>query len=388
MVNRNTSFSRDVWCILGLPLDNVTLRQAMEIISASVYQQKKLFLSTPNLNFAMAARSDRDFRESIIHSDLSIADGMPLIWVARILRIPLPERVAGADIMLALQREKLAKPVSVFFFGGEQGVGQRACEELRHCPGGLLPVGSYYPGFGSLEEMSQEAVIQAINASSPGILAVALGAKKGQAWIEHNRRRLDVCVISHLGAVVNFFAGSIRRAPYWVRKFGLEWLWRIIQEPKLWQRYLHDGRMFIWLLITRVLPYAIWLRLPHGKKKHHFPPQAILTESSNHVSLKLSGHCEHGLIANIRDTFAQAAAYRRACVIDLAKIDYIDGAFIGLIFLLRKELEGKELRIINVDKRLFRIFYWNCVEFLLEDPKCRTSEEASEHEPVTSGQST
>jgi N-acetylglucosaminyldiphosphoundecaprenol N-acetyl-beta-D-mannosaminyltransferase len=379
----NANFSRDVWCVLGLPLDNVTLQQAVDMISASVYQQKKMFLSTPNLNFAVTARYDRDFRESIIHSDLSVADGMPLIWVARMLKIPLPERVAGADIMLALQRENLKKPVSVFFFGGEKGVGQQACEQLKRCSEGLLPVGNYYPGFGSLEEMSQEPVIQAINASRPGILAVALGAKKGQAWIERNRHRLNACVISHLGAVVNFFAGSIRRAPYWVRRSGLEWFWRIIQEPKLWLRYFHDGRVFIWLFITRIVPYAIWLRLPYGKNKSGSPPQAVIKNFSSHVCLKLSGRCEYAFISNIRDAFVQAAAHRKTCIVDLAKVDYIDGAFIGLILLLRKELEGKELRISNVNKKLFQIFYWNCVEFLLDDPKCRTWGRTYESEPVT-----
>ena len=123
-------------------------------------------------------------------------------------------------------------------------------EKVNAVPGGLKAVGAINPGFGSVEEMSSNAILHEINQAKPDILLVALGAKKGTAWIEYNRNKLNAGVISHLGATVNFLAGTVKRAPILFRRFGLEWLWRILQEPKLFSRYAYDGWvMFRWCIV-------------------------------------------------------------------------------------------------------------------------------------------
>ena len=129
----------------------------------------------------------------------------------------------------------------MYSFGGPDGVAEAAWRQLRFESKGLTCVGYESPGFGSIDEMSTEGIIQRINTSKADVLVVSLGARKGQAWIERNRRRLDVPVISHLGAVLHFVAGTVKRAPAWMQRIGLEWLWRIRQEPRLWRRYLLDG---------------------------------------------------------------------------------------------------------------------------------------------------
>src|SRR4029450_1688151 len=101
---------------------------------------------------------------------------------------------------------------------------------------------------------SSAAIIATINASNADFLVVALGASKGQSWLQHNHHRLSIPVRAHLGAAINFQAGFLRRAPKIVRKAGFEWLWRIKEEPHLWQRYWHDGRTLLHLLWTRILP--------------------------------------------------------------------------------------------------------------------------------------
>jgi len=100
----------------------------------------------------------------------------------------------------------------------------------------LIGVGSMDPGFGTVESMSTDETLAEINRHNIDVIIVSLGAGKGQAWIEANRHKLNAPIISHLGAVINFFAGTVHRAPQWVQKQGLEWCWRILQEPSLWKR--------------------------------------------------------------------------------------------------------------------------------------------------------
>lgn len=234
--------------IAGLPFHCVTTAEAVDRLCVAMRDRQRLFLSTPNLNFLMTAQRDAAFRQSVLQSDLSVADGMPILWLARRQGTPLPERVAGASLFEALRRGDgqavLGRPVKVFFFGGPPGVAERACQVLNaeYAQGGRMQgVGALCPGFGGVDDMSTPDVLDTINASGADFLVVALGAQKGQAWIVHNLARLQVPVVSHLGAVVNFVAGTVRRAPPAWQRWGLEWLWRIKEEPGLFKRYWRDG---------------------------------------------------------------------------------------------------------------------------------------------------
>jgi len=249
-----TPANRKTIVVGNLPFDVLTLDDTVERICAAVKSRTPLFLSTPNLSFVMAARGSAEFRQSVLSSDLSVADGGPILWLARRQGTPLPERVAGADIFDALRfgaaQTHLGRSMRVFFFGGPEGVAEKACQVLNqeavdtHYMEG---VGAIYPGHGSVEDMSSQAWIDQINASGADFLVVALGARKGQAWIMANRHRLQVPVVSHLGAVVNFVAGTVSRAPRPLRRMGLEWLWRIKEEPELFNRYWQDGKGLIQL---------------------------------------------------------------------------------------------------------------------------------------------
>jgi len=203
---------RPVEALLGLPFDALSLDEAVAEVRRCARERRPCFLSTPNVNFAVAAQDDQAFRASVLHSDLSLADGMPIVWAARLLGSRLPERVSGSDLFARLQREP-GEPLKVYFFGGPDGVAERAAAALDTRGGGLRCVGFDSPGFGSVEAMSGEERIARINGSGADFLVVSLGARKGQAWIERNRARLAPPVISHLGAVVNFVAGELRRSP-------------------------------------------------------------------------------------------------------------------------------------------------------------------------------
>lgn len=242
--------------VAGLPFDVMDTQGAAERLSGAMRDGQRLFLSTPNLNFLVAAQRDEAFRASVLASDLSVADGMPVVWLARLQGTPLPERVAGSSLFDLLRRgagqQVLGRPIKVYFFGGPPGVAERACAVLNaeHAAGRghMRGVGAQCPGFGPVGAMSPPEAIAAINASGADFLVVALGAQKGQAWIMHNLDRLTVPVVSHLGAVVNFVAGTVQRAPLAWQRLGLEWLWRIRQEPQLFRRYWSDG----WALLRLV----------------------------------------------------------------------------------------------------------------------------------------
>ena len=259
---------RNRYWLLGLPFDALTLQEAVREVRTAASRQQRLFISTPNLNFLIASQNDPDFRNSVIHSDLSLADGMPIVWLAKILGLPIRERVAGASLFEALRHQPLGdgeRPLSVYFFGGPDGVAEAACDAVNSNSRSMRCVGYCSPGFGDLDHMSSDGIVNAINGCHPDFVVVSLGAKKGQAWIEKNRDRLQAPILCHLGAVVNFCAGRVQRAPAWVQRLGLEWAWRIKEEPSLWRRYLGDGLSLAKILTNEIL--SIFLKKITRKNK-------------------------------------------------------------------------------------------------------------------------
>lgn len=230
--------------LLGLSFDPVTLDEAICRIHYAIERRQKLVFATPNVNFTASAARDPVFRREVLECRMSVADGMPLVWLGKVLGLGLPERVAGSTLFEMLQQKPGTRPIRVFFFGGDPGVAEAASAALAVGSPGMVAAGHLDPGRGSIDEMSSDRIIADINAAQADFLCVALGAVKGHHWIARNAARLDVPVISHLGAVVNFVAGRISRAPAWMQRAGLEWAWRILQERSLLRRYVQDA---IWL---------------------------------------------------------------------------------------------------------------------------------------------
>ena len=204
------SLSRDVYCVLGIPIDAVSMASMIHAIEAAATSATRFLISTPNLNFLVASR-DPEFRESLLLSNLCAADGMPIVWIARLLGLPINERIAGSDMFQELKsRAASERPLTVFFFGGADGVAAAAANALNQETNGRLTcVGYLNPGFGSPDDLSSSEIITMINSSKADFLLVALGAKNGQAWLARNHHRLQIPVRSHLGATINFQAGTL-----------------------------------------------------------------------------------------------------------------------------------------------------------------------------------
>jgi N-acetylglucosaminyldiphosphoundecaprenol N-acetyl-beta-D-mannosaminyltransferase len=340
-----------VYWLLGLPIDAVDLAEATGLIRRTALAGSGLVFATPNLNFLRSAAGDPGFRDSVLESGLSLADGMPLVWLARLLGIPLRERVAGSTLFEHLrQQQNVDRPLRVFFFGGEPGIAELAMQRLNERAGGLCAVGCLSPGFGSIEQMSSPETIRGINDSGADFLVVALGAQKGQAWIEFNRRRLRPMVISHLGAVINFVAGSVARAPAAVQSLGLEWVWRLLQEPRLVSRYAGDARFLVRECVVAAVPlwWRNW-RQRQGRNRRPDRRQAdaptILQFETVGEQLALRGALVEESVAFLFDRVReQRTEGSPIAAIRIDDLDFIDARGIGALYELRYR-SSERLRI-------------------------------------------
>lgn len=344
------SFVRTQSCLLGLPFDAVTLKEAAAIISESIEQQTPCFVSTPNLNFTVMAQDDPEFYNSVIESDLVVADGMPLIWVAKLLNLPIEERVAGSDLFAYLSNQPRERKIRVFFFGGESGIAEKAHHELNKTSPGMESCGFYDPGFVSIEAMSSQSIIEHINTCEPDFIVVALGAKKGQRWIMQNRDSLNAPVISHLGAVINFVAGSVQRAPEKWQRFGIEWLWRIKQEPKLYKRYFGDGLRFIQMLLTQTFPLSIYRKkLERNVDASNAEVLADTLAHHEDFMVSLKGNISAEQLPELDSAFKTALEKNKNIIIDGQNIQNLSMDVLAGLMILQGRLRNQNKQMLLKD---------------------------------------
>lgn len=361
-------FDRDVYCIGGLPFDAISLSKTMSLLRDAKHQKKSCFLTTPNLNFLALSQSDPEFRNSVLYSDIVIADGAPIVWLAKLLGVPIRERVAGSTLFEALGKEWRRK-LAVYFFGGPTGVAAEACKHINEKSTGLTCVGYFSPGFGSLEEMSEASIIDDINASDADFLVVALGAKKGQAWILKNLDKIKTPLVSHLGAVINFEAKRLKRAPVRLQKIGLEWAWRIKEEPHLWRRYWSDGRFLLKFLISKIIPHILWLSFNKQNLKASSQNSSLVLDNTNRQArLIFRGAILDPVSENIRLLLKETSILQKNITLDLTEAEYIGFNLFGLLLLLKKQLDkqGLVMNIVGLNSTMKKIFEWNCTSFLVD----------------------
>lgn len=347
-------FDRDVWSVFGVPIDLVTAPQAVEAIEVSVRDRRRLAFVTPNLNFLIRSLGDPSARREIIDSDLSLVDGAPLVALGRMAGIPIQERCAGSDVFAALRLKPgfPGRRLRVFFFGGREGTAKAAAEAVDAEGRGVEAAGYFDPGNGNVASMSGSDIINKINASNADFVLVALGAAKGQSWIDQNREKLDAPVIAHLGAVIDFTAGTIRRAPPFLSRFGLEWAWRIKEEPALWRRYWRDAFALV-RLSPRLLRAALSTRAKGSEDG-----QCISASDGAQTVLEFRGDLTFENRDLVRRAFRSAAEKNFDIVMDFKGLRRIDASILGLILMLEKNLRmrGLAIAVRNQPKKMRRLF--------------------------------
>jgi N-acetylglucosaminyldiphosphoundecaprenol N-acetyl-beta-D-mannosaminyltransferase len=241
----------DTAVLSGVELDRVGRAEAAYRIGAYLRSDRIHQIVTVNLDFLQLARTDADFRQTINEADLAVADGMPLVWASRLMGSPLPERVTGNALVEECCRLSAATGASLFLLGARPGIAEAAGHAITTRYPGAVIAGTYSPPFGPLSASEDRAIIKRINRSGAHILLVALGAPRQDMWIAAHRSELGVRVAMGVGCSLDVLAGAASRAPLWMQRSGLEWLYRFHLEPcRLWHRYfVKDTAMFARLLV-------------------------------------------------------------------------------------------------------------------------------------------
>lgn len=220
-----------VW-VWGMPLVPDTFVQALDRIDRLIAARQPSFFITANLNYAMLVDQDERLKQLNRRAAFVLADGMPLVWWSRLGPRRLPERVAGSDLIYGICERCAANGHRVYLLGAAPGIAAAAADALRVRYPGLQIAGVECPPFRALTAEEDREQIERINASNADVLFVAFGQPKGEHWIAERLDRLRVPVSVQVGASLDFVAGKVQRSPRWMQKTGLEWAFRLLQEPK------------------------------------------------------------------------------------------------------------------------------------------------------------
>ena len=239
--------------VVGLGISEVTFDRAISLLLDAAATRQKMRANFCTANTIVAAKRDPALRAQIASSQIVAPDGMPLVWLGR-LRGRKVDRVCGPDLMLALCEGSQEFGYRHFFYGGTEGVAERLAERLRRRFPALQVAGTHTPPFRPLTDEEDEQIIAEINGARPDLIWVGLSTPKQDAWIASHQSRLEAPVLLAVGAAFDFHAGDVPRAPKWMQASGLEWLFRLMAEPRrLWRRYLVGNALFVFYLVAGVL---------------------------------------------------------------------------------------------------------------------------------------
>lgn len=362
--------------VLGIPVDNLTLKKSadriFEMIDAFREDRRTRQVATVNVDFLVNTYSgnlgeklSEQLLKILRNSDMVTADGMPIVWLSRLLGCGLEERVAGADLTPLLIEQAALKGQSVYFLGGSDNIGAVVSKQLQEklpalkIAGYSAPIIDINPADAAVEELNDAMLVEEINRCQPDILFVALGNPKQEIWIARNLHRLEVPVAIGIGGTLEFMSGRVSRAPLWVQDNGLEWIYRILQEPgRLWKRYWQG--LFAFAGMTLPLMSAhLWNQFS-GKKSVN---EAAMQDFCREVHWKqivislpavISQCNSEPLIRRINDATACYEEIR----LDCGQTTELDIAGIGSLLKIYSETirAGKTISFVNVKPAIRRMF--------------------------------
>ncbi|MEI8339950.1 MAG: WecB/TagA/CpsF family glycosyltransferase [Verrucomicrobiota bacterium] len=311
--------------LLGIPFHDVTMSETLSYIDAMVARRKPGYLATANLDFAAQASRDVELQRILFDASLVLCDGTPLVWASRWLQAPLRERVAGSDMMPHLFKHSEKTGHRIFFLGSSDEVLAEAVLKCREQYPKLTLCGTYSPPYAKLLELDRDEIARHIREAEPDILLVAFGCPKQEKWIYMNYKDLGVPVSVGIGASLDFIAGKFRRAPVWMRVCGLEWVFRMMQEPRrLVNRYFIDLMFFAYTLRRqRKLLRRGGIGTPVSK-----PAEVPASRTTVHCCW--SGRVDAAAVDSGVIRAVAPEAGRPNVVIDCAEVTFIDSTGLGL----------------------------------------------------------
>jgi N-acetylglucosaminyldiphosphoundecaprenol N-acetyl-beta-D-mannosaminyltransferase len=244
--------------LFGLQIDPVDMSEAVDRLFGWMQSPDGVcrYVVTPNADHAVMFQEHAGLRAAYDAASLVLADGISVLLAARLLRLRLPQRVAGSDLVPTLFQAAAERgPLKVFLLGAGPGVAERAAQNILARWPTVQVVGTYCPPLGfERNALENDRILAQIAMSSPDLLVVGLGAPKQELWVHAHRERIRAPVALCAGASIDFLAGEKRRAPLWMRRTGLEWLHRLASEPRrLFRRYCRDAWIFPQLLCREIL---------------------------------------------------------------------------------------------------------------------------------------
>lgn len=232
---------------MNIEIDNLTMQEALSSIEKLIQEKKNAYVVTPNVDHIVRIEKDSELKKAYENADLILTDGKPLLWIANWHGTPIKEKISGSDLFPRLCQMASEKGYSMFFLGAAEGIAAKAAENLTKKNPRLNIVGTYSPPFGFESKPEEiEKIKNQIKRTHPEILVIGLGCPKQEKFMYHYCNELEVPISLGLGASFDFEAGNIKRAPRWMSNHGLEWLYRITQDPKrLVKRYFTDLIIFV-----------------------------------------------------------------------------------------------------------------------------------------------
>ena len=238
--------------VFNCPIDALTMKETVQIIDNAIKEGKHIHHAVVNVAKIVKMQEDKELYNSIVNADIINADGMPIVWASRLLRKPLPERVAGIDLMQELIKLAYNRKYKIFFFGSKEEVVKKVVKKYSKEYSPEIIAG-YRNGYYSEEE--EPLIAKQIAESGANILFVGISSPKKEKFLYKYKHILkNVNFIMGVGGSFDVIAGKIKRAPKWMQKCGLEWVYRLVQEPRrMWRRYLIGNTKFIILVIKEFL---------------------------------------------------------------------------------------------------------------------------------------
>lgn len=230
---------------------NYTHEELLLAVERHIRSREKASLIFLNVDVVMKAEKSPYLKKIIAETEYLLADGMPLIWISKLFKRPLKEKVSGSDFVPFLCERAAKEGYSLFFLGGQGGATERACERLKQTYPGIRIAGSNSPPLGFENSRQEiEKIIAAIRRAGPDILVVSFGCPKQEIFTYENRESYDVPVSICTGATIDFLSGDKKRCPKWMSQSGLEWFYRFLQEPRrLFKRYFIDDVQILGLIL-------------------------------------------------------------------------------------------------------------------------------------------
>lgn len=240
--------------ILGVGISAITMAQTLEQITAWIENRVRRYVCVCTAHTVMECQRSEAVHRAVNGAGLATPDGMPLVWLGRWQSQAAISRVYGPDLMLALCQLSVLRGYSHFFYGGAPGVPELLASKLRARLPGLEVAGTISPPFRPLTPSEDAQIVEAINQAQPDIVWVGLGTPKQDLWMAAQRSQLNAPILIGVGAAFDLLSGRIPQAPRWMQQRGLEWLFRLWQEPqRLWYRYLVYNPLFVFQVMIQAL---------------------------------------------------------------------------------------------------------------------------------------